>query len=100
MSFDQIEAQDPVVAAAMKNELDRQLYKLEMIASENFASPAVLQAAGSVLTHKYAGVTPAAATTAVASLSMWWNKRPSIAPRNCSAPSMPTCSRTPARRPT
>lgn len=54
MSFDQIEAQDPVIAAAMKNELDRQLYKLEMIASENFASPAVLQAAGSVLTHKYA----------------------------------------------
>ncbi|MCE5231173.1 serine hydroxymethyltransferase [bacterium] len=54
MNFDQIEAQDPAVAAAMKSELDRQLYKLEMIASENFASPAVLQAAGSVLTHKYA----------------------------------------------
>ncbi|MCE5228454.1 serine hydroxymethyltransferase [bacterium] len=54
MSFDQIEAQDPAVAEAMRNELDRQLYKLEMIASENFASPAVLQAAGSVLTHKYA----------------------------------------------
>ncbi|MEN6624916.1 MAG: serine hydroxymethyltransferase [Candidatus Sumerlaeia bacterium] len=54
MSFEQIEAEDPVIAAAMRNELDRQLYKLEMIASENFASPAVLEAAGSVLTHKYA----------------------------------------------
>ncbi|MEN6625821.1 MAG: serine hydroxymethyltransferase [Candidatus Sumerlaeia bacterium] len=54
MSFDQIEAHDPVVAEAMRDELDRQLYKLEMIASENFASPAVLEAAGSVLTHKYA----------------------------------------------
>ncbi len=54
MHFDLIEAQDAVVAAAMRSELERQLYKLEMIASENFASPAVLQAAGSVLTNKYA----------------------------------------------
>ncbi len=54
MQYEQVAAQDPAVAQAMQSELDRQLYKLEMIASENFASPAVLEATGSVLTHKYA----------------------------------------------
>ena len=54
MATDRIEAQDAAVAAAMRGELARQLYKLEMIASENFASPAVLEATGSVLTNKYA----------------------------------------------
>jgi glycine hydroxymethyltransferase len=39
---------------AMSGELNRQREKLELIASENFVSPAVLQAAGSVLTNKYA----------------------------------------------
>lgn len=45
---------DPQVAEAMKNELDRQEYGLEMIASENYVSRAVLSAQGSVLTNKYA----------------------------------------------
>ncbi len=45
---------DPVVADAMKKELDRQEYGLEMIASENYVSRAVLSAQGSVLTNKYA----------------------------------------------
>jgi glycine hydroxymethyltransferase len=53
-NLDAIQAQDPQVADAMRAEYERQLYKLEMIASENFASDAVRQAAGSVLTHKYA----------------------------------------------
>ena len=53
-NLDSIIAQDPQIAEAMRAEYDRQLYKLEMIASENFASDAVRQAAGSVLTHKYA----------------------------------------------
>jgi glycine hydroxymethyltransferase len=53
-NLDKIQAQDPQVAAAMAAEYDRQIDKLEMIASENFASDAVRQAAGSVLTHKYA----------------------------------------------
>ena len=45
---------DPDVAAAMAGELSRQRDTLEMIASENFVSRAVLQAQGSVLTNKYA----------------------------------------------
>ncbi|MBE6921173.1 MAG: serine hydroxymethyltransferase [Ruminococcaceae bacterium] len=45
---------DPAVAEMMKRELDRQEYGLELIASENFASPAVIAAMGSILTNKYA----------------------------------------------
>jgi glycine hydroxymethyltransferase len=45
---------DPDVAAAIDAELDRQQSTLEMIASENFAPVAVLEAQGSVLTNKYA----------------------------------------------
>jgi glycine hydroxymethyltransferase len=56
MNFDlpHISAFDPEVAAAMKDELRRQQNTLEMIASENFTSTAVLEAQGSVLTNKYA----------------------------------------------
>src|ERR1700721_177341 len=45
---------DPVVAQAIANEVARQHEGLEMIASENFVSRAVLEAAGSVFTNKYA----------------------------------------------
>src|SRR6201999_3512501 len=45
---------DPDIAALLDRELDRQQRGLEMIASENFAPLAVLQAQGSVLTNKYA----------------------------------------------
>lgn len=45
---------DPEVWAAMQQELRRQEDHIELIASENYASPAVLQAQGSVLTNKYA----------------------------------------------
>ena len=45
---------DPVVAQMMGRELERQQDGLELIASENFASPAVIAAMGSVLTNKYA----------------------------------------------
>ena len=45
---------DPEVAQAVRNELHRQNDGLELIASENFVSQAVLEAAGSVLTNKYA----------------------------------------------
>lgn len=45
---------DPQVAQAMQQELGRQRTKIELIASENFVSEAVMQAMGSVLTNKYA----------------------------------------------
>ena len=45
---------DPEIAAMMGRELDRQEDGIELIASENFASPAVIAAMGSILTNKYA----------------------------------------------
>ena len=45
---------DPEVAQAIRQETERQEYNLELIASENFVSEAVLEAQGSVLTNKYA----------------------------------------------
>src|SRR5476649_2636249 len=45
---------DPEVARAIKDELHRQNDGLELIASENFVSRAILEAAGSVMTNKYA----------------------------------------------
>jgi len=45
---------DPEIYAVIQREAERQLHKLEMIASENFISDAVRQAQGSILTHKYA----------------------------------------------
>jgi glycine hydroxymethyltransferase len=49
-----IEQEDPAVWAAIAGEIERQHDGLEMIASENYVSPAVMQAVGSVLTNKYA----------------------------------------------
>ncbi len=45
---------DPEIFAAIENELARQRYQLELIASENIVSPAVLEAQGSIFTNKYA----------------------------------------------
>ena len=47
-------AGDPAIAALIGKELERQETHLELIASENFASRAVMEAQGSVLTNKYA----------------------------------------------
>ena len=49
-----IESYDPELGVALAAEHDRQERHIELIASENYASPRVLQAAGSVLTNKYA----------------------------------------------
>ncbi len=45
---------DPEIASAIRNEVHRQAEGLELIASENFVSSAILEAAGSVMTNKYA----------------------------------------------
>jgi glycine hydroxymethyltransferase len=49
-----IEGFDPELAASMRAERERQEHHIELIASENYASPRVLEAQGSVLTNKYA----------------------------------------------
>jgi glycine hydroxymethyltransferase len=56
MSFDlpNLTVADPEVAQAIQNELSRQRNKIELIASENFTSLAVMEATGCVMTNKYA----------------------------------------------
>lgn len=49
-----LEKIDPEIAQIIRSETERQEYRLELIASENYVSEAVLEAAGSVLTNKYA----------------------------------------------
>ena len=60
MSYDIIKRQDPEIFAAMQRELQRQRDHIELIASENFVSPTVLEAMGSHLTNKYAEGYPGA----------------------------------------
>ncbi len=55
----QLMQQDPAVYNAIKDELKRQRTKIELIASENFVTTAVMEAQGSVLTNKYAEGYPA-----------------------------------------
>jgi len=52
--MDPLKQVDPEVWQAIKGEMERQKTHLELIASENYCTPAVLQAQGSVLTNKYA----------------------------------------------
>ncbi len=58
-SFEEIAGFDPEIAAAMNDELSRQRSHIELIASENFVSKAVMAAMGSPLTNKYAEGYPA-----------------------------------------
>lgn len=53
-NIDQVRREDPEIAAIIDEELERQQNGLEMIASENFTSRAVMEACGTVLTNKYA----------------------------------------------
>lgn len=52
MSF--LKENDPIIYDLVEKELERQSYDLEMIASENFTYPAVMEVMGSILTNKYA----------------------------------------------
>ncbi len=60
MSYETVKASDPELYAAMKKELERQRDHIELIASENFTSRAVMEAMGSHLTNKYAEGYPGA----------------------------------------
>ena len=98
--MDDILLEDPELARAIVLESDRQISKLELIASENFVSPAVRQAQGSCLTHKYAEGYPGhryyGGCEYVDIAEIW----PSTARRSTSDAATPTCSPIPARRPT
>jgi len=54
LNYNEIKKVDPEIYEAIMNEVERQYHNLELIASENIVSEAVMEAAGSVLTNKYA----------------------------------------------
>jgi glycine hydroxymethyltransferase len=59
MSLEKVRSEDAELAGYIDEELERQRNTIELIASENFTSPAVMEACGSVLTNKYAEGKPA-----------------------------------------
>lgn len=59
MNFNEIYQADSEIANTIKNELNRQKQSIELIASENFVSPAVMAAMGTIMTNKYAEGYPA-----------------------------------------
>ena len=91
---------DPEVAAAMDRELSRQRRNLELIASENIVSPAVLAAMGTVLTNKYAEGYPGKRYYGGCQRGTRWRSWPGSGPKGCLAPSTPMSSPTPAPRQT
>jgi len=68
MSF--LERDDPEVAAIIENERQRQVFGLELIASENVVSRAVMEATGSIMCNKYAEGIRASGTMAGANTMM------------------------------
>lgn len=99
-SFDYVKNADPEIAAAMEAELNRQRENLELIASENVVSEAVMAAMGSHLTNKYAEGYPGKDIMAAASVWTWSRISPSRERRSCSDVSMQMYSHIPAHRPT
>lgn len=89
---------DSEVGAAVNAEFARQRRNLELIASENIVSEAVMAAMGTVLTNKYAEGYPGKRYYVAASAWTWWKTWPSSGQRSCLAVIMPTYSLIPARR--
>ena len=89
---------DPEIAAAIRDERHRQNSGLELIASENFVSQAVLEAAGSVMTNKYAEGYPGKRYYGGCEFVDVAESLAIARPWSCLARSTPTCSRTRARR--
>ena len=95
-----IAEEDPESGPPSAAEIERQQDGLEMIASENYTSPAVMQAVGSVLTNKYAEGYPGRRYYGGCEYVDVVEDLARDRAKNSSAPSTPTCSRTPAARPT
>ena len=112
-TLEDIQAVDMEVAQAITDELDRQNSHIELIASENWVSPAVMSAMGSVLTNKYAegypgkryyggcasdGTAKGTGRTARASAWTLWKNWQESAQKNYLGVSMSMCSHIPVRR--
>ena len=76
----------------------RQRHEIELIASENIVSRAVLEAQGSVMTNKYAEGYPGARYYGGCEWVDVARRSRSNGPKSCLAPVLPMCSRTPAAR--
>ena len=93
---DPLAAADPELAGIVRREVERQNTTIQLIASENFTSPAVMAAQGTVLTNKYSEGYPGQAVLRRQPRGRRGRgARPHPRLRRCSAPSTPTCSRTP-----
>lgn len=95
-----VNAADPELGAAMERELTRQRENIELIASENIVSPAVMAAMGSVLTNKYAEGLPGKRYYGGCVYVDEVENIAISAPASCSGQSTPTSSPIPAHRPT
>lgn len=100
IDFKSIEAVDPELCGAMRKELTRQREHLELIASENFVSDAVLAAMGSHLTNKYAEGYPGKRYYGGCQYVDIVEDLARERAKALSAQSMRMCSRIPAHRPT
>jgi len=94
-----IQDYDPELWAALEGERQRQEDHIELIASENYASPRVLEAQGSVLTNKYAEGYPGKRYYGGCEF-VDPSSSPSTGQSSCSMRTMPMSSRIPVRRPT
>jgi len=94
-----LKAVDPEMAEAIEQETLRQDNKIELIASENYTSNAVLEAQGGVLTNKYAEGYPGKRYYGGCEYVDMRRGSPSSAPRSSSAPTTPMSSPSQGRRP-
>ena len=97
---EELSTRDPEIFGAITDELGRQRDEIELIASENIVSRAVMQAQGSVMTNKYAEGYPGRRYMAAVNTWMWQKIWRLIAPSNCSVVNSLMCSPTPVRKPT
>ncbi len=100
MTPDPIAQTDPTIADIIRREIERQNTTIQLIASENFTSPAVMAAQGSVLTNKYSEGYPGKryyGGNVVVDEAEELARTPRV---RCSRPNMPTSNPTRARAPT
>ena len=95
-----LEDRDPEIARAIGQELGRQRDEIELIASENIVSAAVMEAQGSVMTNKYAEGYPGRRYYGGCQYVDIAENLAIERACNCSAAHLPTCSPTRAARPT